>query len=353
MLLKQKRLYCVLFIPISIILTRLAHAFPAATERWFSLGIYRIITETYGRVFGYLPFSVFQFIIIIFPLGLVGYIGYEIYKRAFVRLTANCACLLGVLWFMFTLGAGINYARIPFGDTIGLAPRPSYSHELAELTEILVQHANELSTQVQRNEYGHMVISARNNTALSSEAREIFRNAGEEWPVLRGFVPHTKPILYSRFMSQLRIAGVFTPWTLEPHVNVDVMDYHIPATMLHELAHFRGIMREDEANFIAWIVGHHSGHPDFMYSATMLALSYAAGQLHRADRDEHSRIMAQLCRYVQIDRRANWEYWQQFEGPLAEVSRAANDAYLRANRQQDGVQSYGRVVDLLLAYFRD
>jgi len=353
------------------------------------MGIYRAITETYGRVFGYLPFSVFQFLIILFPLGLVGYIGYELYfiirtkrlrrlcfpkfvkhrlrskrtgkcvavswhiKKSATRFVANIAFMLGVIWFMFTLGAGLNYARVPFGDTIGLETRPSYSHELAALTEILVAQVNVLSPQMHRNEYGHMVISARGNMALSSEAREIFRNAGEKWPVLRGFVPHTKPILYSRFMSRLRIVGVFTPWTLEPHVNIDVMDYHIPVTMLHELAHFRGFMQEDEANFIAWIIGHHSGHPDFMYSAAMLALSYAAGQLHRADRDEHSRIMATLCRYAQIDRRANWEYWQQFEGPLADVSRAANDAYLRANRVQDGVQSYGRVVDWLLAYFRD
>ena len=353
MIFKQKRLWCVLLVPFSIFITWLGHRNPHMVERWFSMGLYRFLTETYGRVFGYLPFSMFQFLIVLVPLGLLCYIVYELYRRAFARLAVNTACTVGVLWFMFTLGAGLNYARVPFGETIGLQPRPSYAWELAALTEIIVAQVNGLSAQVERNEYGHMVVSANSWAALSGEARVIFRDAGEKWPVLRGFVPHTKPILYSHFMSRLRIVGVFTPWTLEPHVNVHVMDYHIPATMLHELAHFRGIMREDEANFIAWLVGHHSEHPCFMYSSAMLALSYAAGQLHRVDRDAHARIMATLCRYAQIDRRANWEYWQQFEGTLAEVSRAANDAYLRAQRQQDGVQSYGRVVDLLLEYFRD
>jgi len=362
MLLRKKRFWCILLIPFSILLTRLAHSNPAATERWFSLGIYRFWTETYGRVFGYLPFSVFQFVIILFPLGALVYVIFEVYgifakrglrKKHAIRLIANGAFVAGIAWLMFTLGVGLNYGRAEFGETIGLEIRPSYVSELAALTEMLVNHANALSTQVQRNAYGHMVVSAGSYFALSQEAREIFRNAGENFLVLRGFVPHTKPILYSHFMSRLRITGVFVPWTLEPHVNVHVMDYHIPATMIHELAHFRGIMREDEANFIAWLVGHHSGHPDFMYSGTMLALSHAAAQLHRANREEHSRIMAMLCPYVQVDRRANWEYWQQFQGPLAEISQAANDAYLRANRQEDGVQSYGRVVDLLLAYFRD
>ena len=362
MLFRIKRFWCVLLIPFSILLTRLAHSNPAATERWFSLGIYRFWTETYGRVFGYLPFSVFQFLIILFPIGALVYVIYEVYciirksdthKKHALRLVANSAFMVGIIWFMFTLGVGLNYARVEFGETIGLEIRHSSVAELAALMEILVSHANDLSTQVQRNEHGHMVISAGSTFALSREAREVFRNASEDFPVLRGFVPHTKPILYSRFMSRLRITGVFVPWTLEPHVNVHVMDYHIPATMVHELAHFRGIMREDEANFIAWLVGHHSGHPDFMYSGIMLALSHTAGQLHRVNREEHTRIMAGLCVYARIDRHANWEYWQQFEGPLAEISQAANDAYLRAQRQEDGVQSYGRVVDLLLAYFRD
>ncbi|MCL2285420.1 MAG: DUF3810 domain-containing protein [Firmicutes bacterium] len=362
MLLSKKRFWCVLLVPFSILLTCLAHSNPEATERWFSLGVYRFWTETYGRVFGYLPFSVFQFLIVLLPVGAVAYVIFEVFrfitkagdrKKYAVRLIANGAFVVGIGWFMFTVGVGLNYGRVEFGETIGLETRPSYVAELAALTEILVGHVNEVSTQVRRNEYGHMVISAGSYTALSREAREVFRAAGDNFPVLRGFVPHTKPILYSRFMSRLRITGVFVPWTLEPHVNVHVMDYNIPATMIHELAHFRGIMREDEANFIAWLVGHHSGHPDFMYSGAMLALSYAAGQLSRVNRDEHTRIMGQLCLYARIDRRANWEYWQQFQGPLAEISQAANDAYLRAQRQEDGVRSYGRVVDLLLAYFRD
>jgi hypothetical protein len=362
MLWRKKRFWCGLLVPFSILLTHLAHRYPEITERWFSMGFYRVWTETYGRVFGYLPFSVAQFLIVLVPLGALVYVIYEVSriivkrgkrKKHAVRLVANSAFVVGVLWFMLAIGVTINYGRIGFGESIGIEVRPSSAEELAALTEFLVQEANALSGQVQRNAYGHMVVSAGSTRELSQQARDIFAAAGEDFPVLRGFVPHTKPIVYSRFMSRLRITGVFVPWTLEPHVNVHVMDYHIPATMIHELAHFRGFMPEDEANFIAWLVGYHSGNADFAYSGTLLALAHTSSQLRRVNREEDARIMAMLYPAVQADRRANWEYWQQFEGPLAEVSRAANDAYLRANRQEDGVQSYGRMVDLLLAYFRD
>ena len=39
-------------------------------------------------------------------------------------------------------------------------------------------------------------------------------------------------------------------------------------------------------------------------------------------------------------------------GKAAEVSNQLNDAYLKINSQADGVKSYGRVVDLMLAYAR-
>ena len=388
----MKRAWFALLVPFSIILTGWAHRNPQATERWFSEGFYRFWAAVYGRVFGYLPFSVSQFLIIIVPVGAVAYIFYEIYcifvrpqlrkrkeakavnpkdplefgkweneyngwarsyrKKCIGRLLANSTCVVGILWFLFTIGAGLNYARLELGEVLGLEVRPSTVAELAALTEILVAQANELSTQVARDENGVMVISAPGYVALSRQAREIFRNAGEDIPILRGFVPHAKPIVYSRFMSRLGIVGIYSPFTLEAHVNVDVLDYHIPNTMLHELAHFRGIMREDEANFIAWLVGKRSGNPDFMYSGAMLALTHASGQLWRVSRDAHNRVMAAQNAYVLADRRANWYYWRQFDGPLTEISQNINDAYLRAQRQEDGVQSYGRMVDLLLAYFR-
>ena len=50
---------------------------------------------------------------------------------------------------------------------------------------------------------------------------------------------------------------------------------------------------------------------------------------------------------------ANSEYWKQFEHTkIAETSEKLNDSYLKANNQADGTQSYGRVVDLLLAEYR-
>ncbi len=45
-------------------------------------------------------------------------------------------------------------------------------------------------------------------------------------------------------------------------------------------------------------------------------------------------------------------YWKQFQGAAKDVVDKINDSYLKFNGETDGVKSYGRMVDLLLAYHR-
>ena len=353
----MKRFIAGLLFPISILLMMLAHRSPVVTERVFSMGMYRFISATYGRLFNIFPFSVSQFLIIIFPILAVVYIFAELFifirfntrKNTAKRFGLNVFCTIGVISILFTLGAGLNYARLELGDALGLQVKPSYVYELINLAEVLAEELNHTAPLVNRNKDGLMVLT---DTDTARDAQAIFINAAEEFPVFAGFVPRPKAIIYSEFMSRLRITGVYSPFTMEAHVNVHVPDFHIPATMLHELAHFRGIMREDEANFTAWLMAKDSGNPDFMYSGHMLAFSHTRTQLRRASYEDYRRIMDSLHGYVRGDINANSAYWRQFTGTLAEISTQANDRYLRANRQQDGVASYGRMVDLMLAYLR-
>lgn len=45
------------------------------------------------------------------------------------------------------------------------------------------------------------------------------------------------------------------------------------------------------------------------------------------------------------------DFWRMYEGKTNEVADRVNDTYLKANRQEDGIQSYGRMVDLLLGHY--
>jgi len=150
----------------------------------------------------------------------------------------------------------------------------------------------------------------------------------------------------------MNIAGIYVPFTFEATFNADMPHANIPHTMLHELAHFKGFMREDEANFIAYLASREMDSPAFRYSGVMLALIHTGNALFAADRDLYFELSGGLNDGVWRDFDYNRAYWQQFEGRVAEVATAMNDVYLRHNRQEDGVRSYGRMVDLLLADYR-
>ena len=113
-------------------------------------------------------------------------------------------------------------------------------------------------------------------------------------------------------------------------------------------------MREDEANFVAWLACMASDQPQFTYSGHMLAFSYAMDALwNTGEKEAYREIYAGLCQNAKEDLQADSAFWLQYDGKAAEVSQTVNNTYLKLNSQDDGVKSYGRMVDLLLAYRRE
>jgi hypothetical protein len=49
-------------------------------------------------------------------------------------------------------------------------------------------------------------------------------------------------------------------------------------------------------------------------------------------------------------RRAN-EHYRQYEGKVQDAATKVNDTYLKAFGQEEGVQSYGKAADLLIAWY--
>ena len=153
--------------------------------------------------------------------------------------------------------------------------------------------------------------------------------------------------------SAVLTTGIYIPYTFESNINVDVPEYTIPATMCHELTHYRGFMREEEANFLGYLAAAGSERADFRYSAAMMAFTYCYPRLRSADKERAVEIARSLCDGAMRDITADDEYWEPFrKTTVSEVSGAVYGGYLGANGQESGLKSYGEMVDLLLALQR-
>ncbi|MDD5017271.1 MAG: DUF3810 family protein, partial [Eubacteriales bacterium] len=117
-------------------------------------------------------------------------------------------------------------------------------------------------------------------------------------------------------------------------------------------AHQRGFAREDEANFLAYYVSSYADDISVAYSGTMLAVINAMNKLYAADSDLYFELCVTYSDGLNRDLQNYSAYWQQFESPMGETVETVNNTYLKANMQHDGVKSYGRMVDLLIALWR-
>ena len=52
-----------------------------------------------------------------------------------------------------------------------------------------------------------------------------------------------------------------------------------------------------------------------------------------------------------LQRQSN--YWANYEGKASEVASDAYDSFLKGYGDEDGIQSYGTVVDMLITYYLD
>ena len=138
---------------------------------------------------------------------------------------------------------------------------------------------------------------------------------------------------------------------MEANYNGDITDYNIPFTLCHELAHLRGFMQEEEANFIAFLGCVNAKSTEFQYSGCLSAWIYAMNELNDRDVQRWSQIRRQLLAQADLDVRANSAFWQRYEGKVSGWSEKMNDAYLKANGQEDGVESYDRMVELVVTYY--
>lgn len=361
-IIRLKRLWFLLLIPVSMLILLIVKKSTWVAEVIFAKGVYKVVSHFIAVVTGLLPFSLAEWILVLGPIALAALMIIFIIrlirtkqdvKFRIIKALINVSCVLSIGFFVYTIGCGTNYHRASIGVYLGLTIEPSSEQELYGLCLDLADRANELREQITSVDEDGVYKLSMNVSELAKEAQNAYKKIAKEMDVFSGLYPKSKPVFFSRFMSKMEITGIFIPFTMEANVNVDIPDYSIASTMCHELAHLQGFMREDEANYISYLVTTTSGNVELAYSGVMEALILSGNALYDKNKELYAQLRETYSEGVVVDLRANSKYWKQFENTtVSTMANKVNDTYLKVNNQDDGVQSYGRMVDLLLAEYR-
>ncbi len=328
-----------------------------AFSEWFALHVQPLWEGSMGRLTSLFPFSVNEIVIYLAILAAVYFLIRDILRlfktsakpQWFLHWLRAALLVCGVLFLMSTVGSGVNFSRLTFAEKTGLSTAGGTVDELEALCRRMVEGVNRYVDLVERDEDGCCVVA----DSLPQDAVAALRNLAKTYDFLDVYYPRPKAVLWSEFLSYSNFTGIYSPFTGECQYNKLIPQYNLPHTVCHELGHAAGFEREDEANFIGFLACIESDDPVFAYSGYLLGYIYATNALYGADYDRFLEARKGLDPKASHDLDVNTEYWGRYKGKVAEVSTAVNNSTLEFHGVEDGVKSYGRVVNLMLAWYRE
>ena len=327
-----------------------------ALNRALSRGFVRPVHRFLARVTDVLPFSLAELIYAVVILGGLAAILFRIVRMIRRREWARQVYIIfmslltagAVFYAGFCLLWGVFYYGDDFMAQSGLSREKISVEQLRVVTAYFADLANEYADRVPRDERG---VCAVDRAEVLRQSPQVYGGLERQFPCLEGPAVRAKGVLCSRVMSLIDFTGFFFPFTGEANVNLDFPPSLFPATVAHELAHQRGVAKEQEANFVAVLACLDYGDPAYVYSAALLAYTHLGNALHDVDYAAWEEIYGGLSEPVRRDFAANRLYWQQFETPVQQVSNTVYEGFLKTYGDDRGMKSYDACVDLLTIWY--
>ena len=310
-----------------------------------------------AQITSIIPFSIAEAVILLLPVILFLIIGYVWKYRCNTRRSTivTVVCILSVASFFisgFVLIFSAGYRTTELDEKLGIETAPIGKYDLYNSSLYLAGEINKLAPEIEYDSEGFSIMPYT-MSEMNTKLIDAYDKFCENNKFINNFPSRLKPVLLSEGMSYAHITGVYTFFTGESNINVGFPDYTIPYTAAHELAHQRGIAREDEANMIAFLVCMESDDVYIRYCAYVNMYEYVANALYKADKELFKKADENLSRSVYNEQVAYSKFFKKYQKSVtSQISGTVNDIYLQSQGTV-GKKSYGMVVDITVAYLKD
>lgn len=332
-----------------IFLAAVVAVFPpgaGAIERWYAKGLYPQLQAFATSLSNRVPVALFDVALAVFAvISIVVWIqsirlGRKKRSiRPIGRALVTTLTLVALIYLWFLTAWGLNYARQPIESAIAYDAARVHPQAVRALAEYAIAQANR--THAAAHAAGFPAIDEMPRPLIAA-LQEVERELGRPRTTV---VARPKRSILTPFFRASTVSGMLAPFFLETLLNPDLTGPERPYTLAHEWAHLSGYAPEDDASFVGLLAALRAG-PAAEYSAWLELALTAVPQLQPVTQ---TLVLEHLAEGPRRDQRAI--YQRVMAGRIERVDRAAwatYDQLLRSQGVEEGVQSYSRVVELLL-----
>ncbi|MGQ1787319.1 MULTISPECIES: DUF3810 domain-containing protein [unclassified Saccharicrinis] len=314
---------------------------PSLTERFYSTGIYPFIARVLSAISGLVPFSLDDVFYVCLILVLLAGSSMVIFRKMkFKKYLLSVLQITALVYISFYWLWGFNYYREPAHNRFHLNRSHANDSTFVSMFNRIIEETNNSytpSSGFHKDTYDSVLENSYKNL---SHYLNLNHSMGKR---------RIKHITFSNFFAKATILGYYGPFFNETHINKHLTVWDIPVVSAHEKSHQLGVTSEAEASFYGWLICVSSDEPFVQYSGWLYAMDYF---MHQSSRLEKRKELIKKIRPEVIEdiktRNKHWRGWRN-----AKIDKAAskvNDAYLKSNSIEKGIDDYNGVVQLIIDY---
>ena len=319
---------------------------PELVERWFTTGFYPPVQRILTSLSNLSPVAALDLLVI----GAGGWLIWRWwrafrYEKASPRLRRMYAAAMSTItavafvYLLFLALWGFNYRRVPLSHRLVFQTQAPTTSEAMVLAREAAAQLNRLHASAHAVGWQEPVWQS---AVLRQSAGDLQRVLGHSSPALPGRLKQT---IFGSVFRWNGVNGMVNPFGLEVLGNPDLLPFERPFVLAHEWAHLAGYADEAEANFVGWLTCVRA-HESAQYSGWLYLYSEILAQLPVQERKQIEEVLAMGPRR---DREAIVARAQRGVLPVfQQASWSAYDRYLKVNRVETGIRSYGAVLTLIL-----
>ncbi|SIQ38167.1 Protein of unknown function [Chryseobacterium sp. RU37D] len=313
----------------------------------FFESFFEIQKTVHQIIFAWISFSFGDVLYVLLGIFLLYFIIKSFKKKSRNTSLLRLLIIINLFYFTYQLFWGMLYFQVPIIKKLKSQEAPNIAKAKALSLQYL-EKCKATRKAVKQDKNGIFIV-----TNLKSVQKEILLQqttmpkyiAIKKAPLINSF----KPSIFKSIMSFTGILGYYNPFTAEAQYNPELPNTFIPFTSAHESSHQLGFAREQEANFVGYLIGINSKNTELRYSTEYFTLKSLLNFISDEDPVFVKNIIKNYSPEMKRDRLYERAYILKHEGLLNDFFGCTNNLFLKSN-QQEGSVTYSYFIDLLLNY---